>query len=146
MRSSTIFTAFFWIITTYLGMTYGPVVVGRLTGRIPKDQFSQTLIANSPQPIRSILSKQTDTASDAEGSVSAAQTSRPPIVQNLPPIPSDPREIPEYIREVVNTTTNQVIEKGTEAVSQTTHQATQNVCQQVVTEIQKKCDIQTSSE
>lgn len=127
-------------------MTYGPVLVGRLTGHIPKDQFTQTLIAKSPEPIQSVLSKKTNKTVKEEGSVRSASTSHPPVVQNLPPIPSDPREIPQYIREVVNTTTSQVIEKGSEAVTQTTQQTTQNICQQIVQEIQKKCDIQTSVE
>lgn len=146
MRSSAVFTALFWIATTYAGMTYGPVLVGRLTGHIPRDQFAQTLIAKTPGPIQSIFNKNADIASEEDGSVRAAHSSRPPIVQNLPPIPSSPREIPEYIREVVNTTTNQVIEKSAHVVTQTTGQATQNVCHQIVTEIQKKCDIQTSTE
>lgn len=127
-------------------MTYGPTIVGRFTGRIPKDQFMSALIEKSPAPIQSIFLKKTNTVTVAEGTgtVEGTQTSRPPVVQNFPAVPSNPRDIPEYLRTVVDTTTNQVIQKGSETVSQTTLQVTQHVCEQIVTEIQKKCMIDTS--
>lgn len=141
MRPSTILTPLFWIAVTYATMTYGPILVGRLTGKVSKGQFAQALIQQTPETIQSVLSEKTDRSDES-------QSSSPSVRSNLflPPVPSNPHEIPEYIREVVNTTTNQVIEKGTESVTETTQQVTQNVCRQIVTEIQKKCDIQTSTE
>lgn len=146
MRPSLILTPLFWIATTYLGMTYGPVLIDRVTGHISKDQFAQTLITKSPSPIQLIFNKKTDIANEERGSVNAAHTSRPLTIHNIPPIPSNPREIPQYLQDAVNTATNQVITSGTQAVTQTTQQTTQNVCRQIVAEIQKKCDIQTSTE
>lgn len=141
MKFSTILTPLFWIAVTYTTMTYGPVLVGRLTGKVSKDQFTQALIQQTPGSIQSVLSEKNDRP---EESLSSSNGFRSNFT--LPPVPSNPHEIPEYIREIVNTTTNQVIEKGTESVTETTQQVTQNVCQQIVMEIQKKCDIQTSTE
>lgn len=139
MRPSTILTPLFWIAVTYAAMTYGPVLVGRLTGKVSKEQFTQALIQQTPETIQSVLSENTDRSNESPSSSQGVRSNF-----TLPPVPSTPREIPEYIREIVNTTTNQVIEKGTESVTETTQQVTQNVCQQIVTEIQKKCSISTS--
>lgn len=122
----SIFTPFFWITITFLTITYGPVLAGRLKGEIKSAEVKQQIINRSPQPIKTILGEQTQTI---DGSSE---------VQPLKPA----GQISTYVRDVIDDTTKAVIDKGSSQLEETKQQTTSIVCKQIITEVQKQCGIE----
>lgn len=121
----SIFTPFFWITVTFLTLTYGPVLVGRLKGEIKSAEVKQQLINRSPQPIKSILG---DQIQSLDGS-SEAQSVKPA------------GQISIYVRNVIDDATKSVIDKGSSQLEETKQQTTSLICKQIITEVQKQCGI-----
>lgn len=118
-----------WIVLTVVAMTYGPVLLERLNGKITPEQIHSRIVERSPEPLRSILG---ETASPVEEESSSPQPlSRLRI--------SSPADASGLIREIVEKTTTQIIEKGSSEASKTKAEVTANVCSQIIEEIQKQC-------
>lgn len=122
----SIFTPFFWITVTFLTLTYGPVLVGRLKGDIKSAEVKQQLINRSPQPIKSILGDQTKSLNTSSGT------------QPVKPA----GQISTYIQTIIDDTTKSVIDKGSSQLEETKLQTTSLVCRQIITEVQKQCGIE----
>lgn len=122
----SIFTPFFWITITFLTITYGPVLVGRLKGEIKSAEVKQQIINRSPQPIKTILGDQTQSL---DTSSSGAQPVKPA------------GQISTYVQTVIDDATKTVIDKGTSQLEETKQQTTSMVCKQIITEVQKQCGI-----
>lgn len=122
----SIFTPFFWITVTFLGLTYGPVLSARLKGEIKSSQVRQQLINRSPQPIKVILGDQTQSLDVSSGT------------QAVKPV----GQISTYIQNVIDDATKAVIDKGSSQLEETKQQTTSIVCKQIITEVQKQCGIE----
>jgi len=133
MRSSSILGPIFWIAATYLALTYGPIIFAGMKGEIPKQNISQKMFDESPEFIKNVLGEQTN---QPAGSSDSGTTRQPPITS-----PQTPDQIPEFIREIIERSSTQIIEKSTEKVSETRAEVTDNVCSQIITEVQKQCDV-----
>lgn len=125
----SILAPIFWIIATFLTMTYSPVIFARLKGDIKPEEIKQKLVERSPEPIKAILGKETESSPDNAASPSIK-------------LPQTPQQVPEYIREVIEKTTKEIIEKSSSQVQETKQQTTTAVCQQIITEVQKQCGIE----
>jgi len=121
----SIFTPFFWISVTFLGITYGPVLTGRLKGEIKSSEVKQQLIKRSPQPIKTILGDQTQSLDSSSGT------------QPIKPV----GQISTYVQTVIDDATKSVIDKGSAQLEETKRQTTTIVCKQIITEVQKQCGI-----
>ncbi|MBI5356314.1 hypothetical protein HZB78_01750 [Candidatus Collierbacteria bacterium] len=122
----SIFTPFFWITITFLSLTYGPVLVGRLKGEIKSSEVKQQLIDRSPQPIKAILGDQTQSLETNSG------------IEPVKPA----GQISTYVRNVIDDATKAVIDKGSSQLEETKQQTTSIVCKQIITEVQKQCGIE----
>ena len=123
----SIFTPFFWITVTFLGITYGPVLSARLKGEIKSSEVKQQLINRSPQPFRVILGDQTQSL---DTSNSGAEPVKPA------------GQISTYVQTVIDDATKAVIDKGSAQLEETKQQTTSIVCKQIITEVQKQCGIE----
>lgn len=123
---ASIFTPFFWITVTYLTITYGPVLAGRLKGEIKSSEVKQQIINRSPQTIKTILG---DQAQSLDGSPGA-----------LPIKPAG--QISTYVQTVIDDAAKTVIDKGSVQLEETKQQTTSIVCKQIITEVQKQCGIE----
>ena len=123
----SIFTPFFWITVTFLGLTYGPVLSARLKGEIKSSEIKQQLINRSPQPFRSILGDQTQ-------SLDVSSTDAQPI--------RPAGQISTYVQTVIDDATKSVIDKSSAQLEQTKQQTTSMVCKQIISEVQKQCGIE----
>ena len=123
----SIFTPFFWITVTFLGITYGPVLSARLKGEIKSSEVKQQLINRSPQPFRVILGDQTQSL---DTSNSGAEPVKPA------------GQISTYVQNVIDDATKAVIDKGSAQLEETKQQTTSIVCKQIITEVQKQCGIE----
>ena len=123
----SIFTPFFWITVTFLGLTYGPVLSARLKGEIKSSEIKQQLINRSPQPFREILGDQTQ-------SLDVSSTDAQPI--------RPAGQISTYVQTVIDDATKTVIDKSSAQLEQTKQQTTSMVCKQIITEVQKQCGIE----
>ena len=123
----SIFTPFFWITVTFLGLTYGPVLSARLKGEIKSSEIKQQLINRSPQPFRSILGDQTQ-------SLDVSSTDARPI--------RPAGQISTYVQTVIDDATKSVIDKSSAQLEQTKQQTTSMVCKQIISEVQKQCGIE----
>ncbi|MBI2310071.1 hypothetical protein HYU89_04205 [Candidatus Collierbacteria bacterium] len=122
----SIFTPFFWITITFLAITYGPVLAGRLKGDIKSAEIKQQIIDRSPQPIKLILGDQTQSPDDTF------------ISQSVKPA----GQISTYVKNVIDDATKAVIDKGSFQLEETKQQTTSLVCKQIITEVQKQCGIE----
>ena len=122
----SIFTPFFWITVTFLGITYGPVLSARLKGEIKSSEVKQQLINRSPQPIRTILGDQTQNLDTSSGT------------EPVKPV----GQISTYVQTVIDDATKAVIDKGSAQLEETKQQTTSIVCKQIITEVQKQCGIE----
>lgn len=140
----SIFTPFFWITVTFLTLTYGPVLVGRLKGEIKSSEVKQQLINRSPQPIKSILGDQTQTLDSSSGNQPVKPAGRRPDAaqRTLSEEALPGGQISTYIKNVIDDTTKAVIDKGSSQLEETKQQTTSIVCKQIITEIQKQCGIE----
>lgn len=118
----SILAPIFWITATFLSITYGPVVLARIKGEIKPDEVKQRLIERSPEPIRAILGEQSESRSDGPSF--------------LPP-----RTPPDLVKQVIEKTTQEIIEKSVSEIQETKQQTTSIVCKQIITEVQKQCGI-----
>lgn len=132
MKPSTILGPIFWIAATYLALTYGPIVLARAKGEIPKEEFGQKIVDSSPEFIKNVLGEQTDESSDTNESSNKQPALNPP---------QTPDQIPDFIQEIIQRSTTQIIEKSTEKVTETRAGVTDNVCSQIISEVQKQCDV-----
>lgn len=117
----------FWIGVTYVGIIYGPKILSNL-----KDG----------KPIFQPTNKQNgDTANNilGENSNDGAVSEKKPL--ELPPPPKSVQEIPDYAREVAKVAAEQAVQTGSTAVQETTDKITENVCQQIILELQKQCGV-----
>lgn len=133
---STFLGPLFWIAATVGIMTYGPVLVSAIQGKIPKGEIKQAFIDKSPGPVKSILGEQALVESDATDSAAGQSASQ---TLTMPRPPTNPQQIPQYIQEVVQVTTNQIVEKTTNTVVEKKQEITTDVCGQIVTEVRKQC-------
>lgn len=131
----SIFTPFFWITVTFLGLTYGPVLSARLKGEIKSSEIKQQIINRSPQPFRAILGDQTQSL---DTSSSDAQPIRP-AGRRPEALPGG--QISTYVQTVIDDATKSVIDKSSAQLEQTKQQTTSMVCKQIIIEIQKQCGI-----
>lgn len=122
----SIFTPFFWITVTFLGLTYGPVLSARLKGEIKSSQVRQQLINRSPQPIKVILGDQTQSLDVSSGTQAVKPAG----------------QISTYVQNVIDDATKAVIDKGSSQLEETKQQTTSIVCKQIITEVQKQCGIE----
>lgn len=122
----SIFTPFFWITITYLTITYGPVLTGRLKGEIKSSEVKQQIINRSPQPIKTILGEQVQSLDGSSGT------------QPVKPV----GQISTYVQTVINDATKAVIDKSSAQLEETKQQTTSIVCKQIITEVQKQCGIE----
>lgn len=122
----SIFTPFFWITVTFLGLTYGPVLAARLKGEIKSSEVKQQLINRSPQPFKTILGDQAQSLDGSSGS------------QPVKPA----GQISTYVQTVIDDATKAVIDKSSAQLEETKQQTTSIVCKQIITEVQKQCGIE----
>ncbi len=134
----------FWIAGTFTVMTYGPVLFGLATGAVRPQDLTARLLEKSPAALRSVLGAHT---SDGGGSITSGTSTSTTLSapHTLPPIPHSLPELPQFFQAAVSQTTQQIIDKGNEQVTQTRQEVTKNVCSQIVKAIETQCgDVSTS--
>lgn len=65
---------------------------------------------------------------------------------NRPKLPATPQEVPQFVREIIERTTNTVIEKGQSQVEEKKTEVVKSTCGQIIAEIEKQCNISTSTQ
>lgn len=117
----------FWIAATYLAMTYGPELVAKARGesgvRSQESEVGQNLN-------QTILGQESENNAEENGSFK---------------LPASPQEVPQYVREIIERTTNTVIERGQSQVEEKKTEVVKNTCGQIIAEIEKQCNITTSN-
>ena len=121
----------FWIVLTYLTLTYGPVVWERVRGKATAEEMTQALVERSPEPLRKVFGEETSRGETGETSG-----------RSNPATPSSPAEIPRYIREVIDRTISEVVTKTTTNVEEKRVEVVTDVCGQIIEEIEKTCSVQ----
>lgn len=117
----------FWIGITYAAIRYGPEIINN---------------AKSGQPlINRAENKNADKVLGEENNENIRQTPKQII---LPPPPKSVQEIPDYAKAVAGEVADKALQTGTEAVQQTAGKVSENVCQQIITELQKQCGSEIS--
>lgn len=113
----------FWIGATWTAINYGPEMIARAQGKKP--------LTNAIVNVREEASSKNvlgETESESKNGI------------KLPSPPKSVQQVPDYVKEIIRETTNQIIQTGSTTIQQTTENVTANVCQQIILEIQKQCD------
>ena len=135
----------FWIASTYLATTFGPVLYQRAVGKISTEQLSALVSQKLPEPIRPILGiQESSEAEKPDDRILAAESEKNPSGFSLPNPPSSPQDVNRFVQEVVERVTKEVVERSTKEISETKQEVTTNVCRQIVTSIEERCGISTS--
>lgn len=116
----------FWIAATAAAMSYGPDLILKFQGKPPAKGGAGVNLNNLSQ---SILGQESESSTG----------------ENRPKLPATPQEVPQFVREIIERTTNTVIEKGQTEVEEKKTEVVKSACGQIIAEIEKQCNISTSN-
>lgn len=119
----------FWIGATWTAINYGPKMIAGIRSGKP--------LADAIAGVREEASSKNVLGESENGSENKIKLPNPPkFVQ----------QVPEYVREIIKETTNQIIQTGSTTIQQTTENVTANVCQQIILEMQRQCNPELTPE
>jgi len=126
----------FWIGVTYLGITYGPGWMTKLQGK--------SVVGSGTAQIQRNLS-QSILGQESENTI--GEDNRSALEKIIPDkLPTSPQEVPQYVKEIIERITTQVVEKGQSQVEEKKIEVVKSTCGQIIAEIEKQCNISTSNQ
>lgn len=113
----------FWIGVTWAGIKYGPEMMAN---------------AKSGKPIINRV-KELNVDDKVLGEDSNESSNKTQRQIMLPSPPQSIQQIPDYAKAVAGEVADKALQTGTEAVQQTAGKISENICQQIILELQKQC-------
>lgn len=121
LRPTSVLVPIFWVSLTYIGLTQG-----------------SQLLAAASRRLSPVLGNRISIPDPVEQSTSRV------IEISLPPPPSSPMDIPEYVKTVGESVATQAAQAAVGQVLVTTEEITRSACSQVITRIQSQCGLSPS--
>lgn len=120
----------FWIFATYLVVTFGPILAARIQGNISMEEAKEKIMIETPDLAKSVLGTNQGISEEKK------------VIVDWRDLPNSVQEIPQYIREIIEKTTERVVEVGTTTIHETTEKVSEDVCDQIIVELKKQCKIE----
>ena len=119
-----------------MGVIYGPGWMAKLQGRPEVEGGTAQIQRNLSQ---SILGQESENT--------IGEDNRSALEKIIPDkLPASPQEVPQYVKEIIERITTQVVEKGQSQVEEKKIEVVKSTCGQIIAEIEKQCNISTSNQ